>query len=610
MDEVEPSTEEYAPSEESSTSPSSGDETAFPKSRSISAPRRNSSSSVGVASRGSNSAGRKRRSRDGSVASSKGVKRRREVYCSDYQQLYNETVRRATYRPSSHHDEERFDPGRLGFTAWSSGEKGVFFKALQRKGRDDIPGISRAVGTKSEAEVQVYLQALREGLAHSRSEHIKDLGFVDIPAASDISPDCESPLEAAANWLAAKQDQHERSLEENRHREFWRLGHDNLPAVNRLHEEPVTDASQSQAKAELHDAASLLNLEEFLRLSVRIFMNPTDIENNWRSYAAEDERPSILCTAFIDLYNLVIVTTKRLVLSTLLIASSRIKGQGFGPHDPSAIVNPNDVEAALQVVRLNVYQSRYWIDLARRCKLTVYDDLRPSRLANAKLSYDQVEAYLEKLADSGEGGVPLITREDLDRNTANDTGDHFGEADDLSPHQAESSSGHGSQQSDNDDTEDKLAEAQDVEASRREELRLRKILRMEPLSRDHETGKPSFQPELTHGFPKSDARDWRSLTRLRREWETLDQPIPHEAFGNDSGKSSRSDKQFVRPSEAATVEPIEELNEARHVEEDFKSPRVFHGGYASSDSSELGSVVGSDETKSPIEAEEKMDENG
>lgn len=598
MNEVEPSTEKYAPSNQSSTSTSDGDETDFPRPRSISV--------EGVSGR-SSGAGKKRTSRDALLAPNREAKRLREAYCSDYHQLYNKTVRETVCRDSDQ-DEEAFDYGQLGFATWSSSEKGSFFKALQRKGKDDIRAISQAVGTKSEPEVQIYLHALREGISQPGigNEKLKYRGSVDIPAALEIGTNCENALEAAADWLATKQDKHEQHLEKNRHGEYWRLDHDSLPAIGRLREEQIPNASAAQSKAELQNAASLLDLEEFLRLSIRIFMNPPTLETNWRSYAVEDERPSILCTAFIDLSNLVVTTTKRLVLSTLFLASSRIKAKALRPHDLSAIVKPEDVQAALQVVGMNADRTKYWIGLARRCRLLVHEDLRLSRLANSRLTYDQVEDYLEKLADSREGGVPLLTQEDIDQDVANGLENFSGENVDISSQLAESGSICESQQSEDDDAEDKLAEARDLKASHQEERQLRKMLNMKAVSRDHDVGKPSLEPELNHKL-SSDVRDWRGLVSFRREWETFDKPIPNEVFAS---KHRSSTKQSTLSLELVT-ESMETPNGGPVVKEVPESSSVMldEGGF-SSGSSTSESVNESAVVPPLIETDDRMDEDG
>lgn len=81
-----------------------------------------------------------------------------------------------------------------------------------------MPGIAEAIATKSEAETRAFLLLLQD--AASRRPRA-GLRLCDIPAAVDVSPECEEHLEHAADALAWFQERFEASQEQERYGRYW-----------------------------------------------------------------------------------------------------------------------------------------------------------------------------------------------------------------------------------------------------------------------------------------------------------------------------------------------------------------------------------------------------
>jgi hypothetical protein len=100
-------------------------------------------------------------------------------------------------------------PTQLGAVQGQPSEKDRLFNALSRKGRLQEAAVAEAVG-KSELEVRGYLMFLRnrEAERHLFEKQTKQVSHADIPAAIEISQECETALEQAADALAIFQNQY------------------------------------------------------------------------------------------------------------------------------------------------------------------------------------------------------------------------------------------------------------------------------------------------------------------------------------------------------------------------------------------------------------------
>ena len=172
-------------------------------------------------------------------------------YNDAYRILYNNDVRAAAARfvvdDSFHPDDVQ-----IGAVRWSTAEKNIFFAALARLGKHDLPGIASAVETKSVPEVRqllLLLQAAWRGDAKGR------VTFQDMPAAFDVDPDCDAQLEVAGDALAWLQENHEMRQEQARHGDYWLITPELADQLEealkpQLEDGPVSSPNTTEAEGE------------------------------------------------------------------------------------------------------------------------------------------------------------------------------------------------------------------------------------------------------------------------------------------------------------------------------------------------------------------------
>lgn len=138
-------------------------------------------------------------------------KRLRHHYNDQYLKLFNEHTGDTAGTPITD-----FDPIQLGAVTWSTLEKEEFFKALSRRSKADVRGIASDVGSKSELEVYAYLRLLEDEDMNRNlyADEVQNVAYADIPAAAELSGECETLLEQAAYALAAYQDKFDRTVGE------------------------------------------------------------------------------------------------------------------------------------------------------------------------------------------------------------------------------------------------------------------------------------------------------------------------------------------------------------------------------------------------------------
>ena len=508
------SSEQYAPSEESAA------ESSEPSRKS--SPRHESKKPMDLDSHSENerpSVGRKRK-REVLVSSSRSTSRYRGLYRSDYHDLFNEAVNDAN-SPHLFNTFPSLESSLIGITYWSSEEKGLVFDCLARKGRD-AKAIATIIGTKSEPEVQVYLQLLRERLLERAAEGDPQVLISDTEmlAALQISRSCEKQLDLAAEGLASRQKAHEISVEKKRHGTYWLLDQE----TSDLFERPTE--SGEDIGQDLETARGILSLGNMLKLSSRFFMNSLEPESNWRTYSESGELPSIFCTAFVDLHRLVVGIVKRLVSSALFFAMSRIRRLDNKFTNYKRHVRKQDVYAALDITGMRLDRKGYWINLARRCNLEVCDGTVEKGAKNIgnTLSHNEVEERLRQpYARDASPEAP-----EAEENVSDNSDDAPGTGAD-SVKQVRTSPSCLSTADDESQDEDEYVEAVDMRASRREERRLWELLELDPPERlwaDHSV--PPVQSRALSAI--EDAGDWRNWTTYQSRWETYDSPIKDEAF--------------------------------------------------------------------------------
>lgn len=295
---------------------------------------------------------------------------------AQYVPLGRETKDERISLPSSH----------IGMVAWTSMEKERFFEALSRLGRDDTPGIARRVRTKGEMEIRQYLRLLQDGLAQrQRLNELDPLELADFPAAVELSHECCEALDEAADSLALRQDNFEQTTEQHKHGADWLV----------TQEKCKEDTQDEAADGDLMPS-SVLNVPNWLQMSERLFMNGTSEGRNWQS--VDGDYPSIRHATLEDFYSLALTLTRRLVATTLYMASSRIRrAEGKFNANSRSGVRRRDVHAAALSLGLRTEKQSVLAGSARRLGLHVYEHPpRPSEEEDGEttMPYDAVEHAL------------------------------------------------------------------------------------------------------------------------------------------------------------------------------------------------------------------------
>lgn len=342
------------------------------------------------------------------------IKRHRRAFNPAYMNLLNADIEDAANNlllETRRDGKQKLFASQIGLTVWSSLEKELFFEAVSRLGRDDLPGIAKRVRSKNEVEVRQYLKLFEDVLTErERNPHQirwEDvLEMVDYPAATELSQPCCDALEEAADELSLRMERYEQKLEKTK----WG---DELWCVDRDVAKRLTSTHASQEDPRM-GFATLFRLNKWHSLSEQIFMNSSDPAANWRGI--DEEGPSLRATALEDFHALAVSMTRKLVASSLFVAQSRIKAKQLVKPEIRHIVKLKDVEAAAESIGLASDWERRWATCARRCQLEVYEDpphehqdrdTRPSTRKQAHdtepevqqeqqhpFSYDEVEQML------------------------------------------------------------------------------------------------------------------------------------------------------------------------------------------------------------------------
>lgn len=320
-------------------------------------------------------------------------KRQRRAFNGAYMDLLNGDIEDAA-NSLVLEKQQSLRQSKVGLTTWTSLEKEIFFESLSRLGRDDLPGIAKRIRTKNQIEVHQYIKLL-DGALHDlrkdkyqiRWEDILDMS--DYPAAKELSQECCAALEEAADDLSLRMERHETRVEEKKWGDLWSID------VNRAKvlEKEAELTSQHQL-----NFAELFRISNWLEVSSRIFMNSADPDNNWISI--QDEPPCVRATAMADFHNLVVSITRKLVISSLQVAQSRIKAKRAIKPNTRDIIKVRDVEAAAASLSMKLNSRQFWTKCARRLQLHVYEGDIPvfetaeEELDEGLMSYDEVERQL------------------------------------------------------------------------------------------------------------------------------------------------------------------------------------------------------------------------
>ncbi|KAI6087967.1 hypothetical protein F4821DRAFT_234934 [Hypoxylon rubiginosum] len=351
------------------------------------------------------------------------LKRRKGTLQPKYVTLLNGEIADASTGVVRDPEDRRLGHTQVGAVVWTAAEKQAYFSALGRLGRDDLAGIASRIGTKSVLEVRQYTMLLEEADRTGLSEAERTQRaprMTDIPAAAELSTELCLALEDAADDLSLRQEQREEKLEQKRWGPTrWLVTPSLVPA---LEHQPASGEQHYHHRRELF--TELFRLDQWLRLSARIFMNSAVVpDGNWRGISTPADPPAIRATALADFHALALSVTRRLVAAALFVAGSRVRakqeGGGNRRRGVRAVVKAKDVQAAVASVGLKENSREFWARAPRRLRLDVYDDCDSQ--SEASLGADEEEEEEEGDDDvsggeseDGEEGDEVTYTDELD----------------------------------------------------------------------------------------------------------------------------------------------------------------------------------------------------
>ncbi|KAF2101450.1 hypothetical protein NA57DRAFT_53418 [Rhizodiscina lignyota] len=465
------------------------------------------------------------------VRKTTAAKRRRlqGKYSDSFRQLLNSTIHEVA-TPFADVVQNRFAQTHFGASLWTSKEKDVMFEALARYGRDDLPKVSAAIGSKSKLEVRDYLFTLKDGLVeHSLNDPEYGLASMgDMPAAVEIGETCEEKLNGAADALAFNQWNWEIQQEEKKYGSLWLIDSavakelddaitndfpDDDPSSDDENRDPESpskrlklhDPSFKQVLSEDHEirrAAELFKTSSWIKLSTEVFMNAggSRQDENWLSIATQDDEPSMMCTTFLDFHRLAVTITRRVVQTVLFQAMSRLRASDVwnsSMRNRRLNVTSQDVKAALRILGMKENARDFWIWTARRCGVVLTDMGRKD-----ELSYEETEAFL-----SGSSVPPPVEQSDTEEMSSLPDLDEDEDDRRLAALEAE---------------HERYAEELDQRAAVEEQARLLEALGEED-SGHAEDEEPVHRPALKR-TARDGLIDWHDWTDYEAPWEVQSAP--------------------------------------------------------------------------------------
>jgi hypothetical protein len=454
------------------------------------------------------------------------------------------------------------DSSQIGASFWTAGEKERLFQALNRRGLYDLPSLCRAVRTKSIYEIQNYLSLLQQGCEDVSNSVTtkKDFSLSDIPAAVEISEECQSALDTVADVLSARVEKSEASAARTQFGDDWLIDEGLAEKEEREYEEHTASNSEAIAQddgsgddvskppsTDSTHLARLLRPIAFLELSRNIFMNHGEQEClNWHHVeriAGEPESPAIYRSAYDNLQDITVSLTRRLVQAVIFQAMTRLRTGDSSRSDwtPLAAVREIDVQSAVNLLGMKKDSRRYWVAVPKRYHLGVYTDSkhykdgRPGTKSGCRLTDAEVEAELglstskdlhgreEEILDVFEEDVDEVLSDD-DLFTDGDVSEMEMQPPDTVP--GKSRSGSSRMKRKRPASPEELAreegrylECLDRAASAQEEDQLWKMVRVE---RSGVQGTPGTMPprvEVRVAHPTQPSGDLRDLVYYEGDWE-------------------------------------------------------------------------------------------
>lgn len=451
--------------------------------------------------------------------SQRPFKRQKGSFNADYLELLNRDIDDAVHRVCL---DDKFDlpPTEVGLTTWSALEKRLFFEAIARLGCLDLSGIASRITSKSIVEVRQYIDFLDEARDLRRRDRGSFLEVAEYPAAVELSEPCCHAQEQAADAISLLQEHRETQREEKK----WGCNWNITPKVASKLERGGDDTDQSPPFTQL------FHLRRWLKLSGRIFMNSSVPDGNWTFI--DDVPPSVWATTFNDFHSLVVSLTKRLVQTTLIISTSRIRDKKELVPKTSGVVRKRDVEAAVASLGMSPNTQQFWNKSARRLRLNVVQDEDSDE---EPLTYNQIESLL---VDEGDEDIPI----EVDTITPKVVSDHDQDGDlsddslgDLSDDSLSDPSNDCSEGEKSDSSsarralkpsiaierrQEEQAQRYDEHASYKAEVDMWDVLQTKPPMEIPKRQEPGPLERSNVDVESPVKRDWKSQLKYHSEWET------------------------------------------------------------------------------------------
>lgn len=532
------------------------------------------------------------RKRRRSSSADSGRRRKRAAWTAPYKDayrlLYNDFVQTVTGNQPVF-GASSLKTSQQGATVWTAWEKEAFFAALERLGKDNLPGIAAAVGSKSIFEIRHFLLLLQDACVDRAGK--RDISLIDIPAAAEVGIVCERQLDAAGDTLAAKQARFEATQEQKRYGEHWLITSEladeiemeiemaakgsraSLPVESGDDDDRLPAASDAPLLQEISEA-KLIIPKSLLELSRNLFMNPSSDKSypwlNWRDLVSDlTPEPCMYRTALHDFHTLVLSLTKRIMQTALIQATSRIRAQGWRvKKGVKLFVRSRDIHTAVDILGVKRNKRQFFRGVPRRCRLKITEGRYKPRV----LRWDEVERVLDATENistpldsdteaesrgaeaeqvefkfrAARSGTPLPP---VRQASSDDSAEEFAESGAESPVEdsdpdvyrayddsLETSVDHAEADSesncDSSDDELKGLEEFDRELSRLEERRLWSVIGDAP--EDQELKPEPASEQLIRKIPRrknmTESEDWRTWTQYRPEWEEMCSRIPEANF--------------------------------------------------------------------------------
>ncbi|KAK5112340.1 hypothetical protein LTR62_004303 [Meristemomyces frigidus] len=470
--------------------------------------------------------------------------------------------------------DEPLGPSQVGASYWTSLEKELLFCTLQKTGRTNLRALRRAIETKTEAEIGVYLALLGDGLDETAFNRSRKEEYLHVPAAFEIDRELEARLDDAADSLRRKIELRDDDQEQERYGDDWLVDEklaahiesqiEVLEDVADSAQQPVSASGVQGTQSDVQPAYELLSPAIMLHLSSTLFMNASlGSEQNWRELLPSDgslDGPAMYRTAFEDLHNLVVSLTRRLVQASLYQASSRLRANDASRTNwhPSADVREVDVRSVVDILGVRPSCGSYWTSFPERSGMDVYTGIKKYR-DGRQTSKNGVQLTPHEIRFELSGGSALLPNVNADDERAEVTLSDY-DSDDLtstsSSDSASVSDAYDDEGSDDQkdqvlifsmdehrvsakrkrqqspsallETETLYLEHIDQEASKEEQNRLLQLLGEAPtrlLATSEVPARPSilFNDSNTPGT-------WTEKTRFQSLWERNDGEVPESAF--------------------------------------------------------------------------------